>query len=57
MKNSPYICKIEMREKKLKISLNFLEKKSIKISDKNLVVRNSYRIFVKSIRNRSDNVL
>jgi hypothetical protein len=47
MKNSPYICKIEMREKKLKISLNFLEKKSIKISDKNLVVKNNHRIFVK----------
>lgn len=48
MKNSPYLCKREMREKKFKKSLStFLEKKDIKISDKNLVIRNSHRIFVK----------
>ena len=45
------------RRKKVKISLNLLENKSINISNKNLVVRNFHLIFVKQIRNRSDIVL
>ena len=46
-----------MREKKIKKISQLLGEKSIKISLTNLVVRNFHLIFVKSIRNRSDNVL
>jgi len=53
-----YLIFVESNEgKKVKISLNLLENKSINISNKNLVVRNFHLIFVKQIRNRSDIVL
>ena len=41
-----------MREKNKKYLSTFWRKKSIKISNKNLVIKNNHRIFVKSNRKR-----